>query len=290
MFTGSMVALVTPMKRDGALDLRGFAALLDFHLAAGTEGIVLGGTTGEAPTLTAEELERLLREAQRLVRGRVPLIAGTGTYNTRTSVALTERLCAARADACLVVTPYYNKPTQDGLIAHFTAVADAASRPLILYNVPARTACDLEPETVARLAEHPRIVGIKEAAAGSAARAARLRELCGPSFLVLSGDDATALDLLLAGGDGVISVTANVAPRAVREVAARARAGDEAGARAADARLRALHEVLFIETNPIPVKWALGELGLIEPGIRLPLTPLSERYHATVRRALEAAT
>jgi len=289
MFTGSIVALVTPMTRDGALDLSAFATLLDRHLTLGTDGVVIGGTTGESPTLSAEELEALLREARRIVRDRIPVIAGTGTYNTRTTIALTERACKAGADACLVVTPYYNKPTQPGLIAHYRAVADAATRPILLYNVPSRTACDLLPDTVAQLSAHPRIVGLKEGAANGAQRVGQLREQCGQSFVILSGDDATALDLIVAGGDGVISVTANVAPRAMHELAALGRAGDEAGARRIDERLRALHDALFVESNPIPVKWALSSLGLIQPGIRLPLTPLSERHHDTVRRALETA-
>ena len=289
MFTGSIVALATPMARDGALDLTGFATLLDRHLTHGTDGVVIGGTTGESPTLSPEELEQLLREARGIVGDRMSLIAGSGTYSTRTSIALTKRACEAGADACLVVTPYYNKPTQDGLFAHLRAVADAATRPVLLYNVPTRTACDLLPETVARLAEHPRIVGLKEASPEGASRTPRLRALCGTSFGILSGDDATALDLLLAGGDGVISVTANVAPREMHDVVALARAGDASGARRIDARLRPLHEALFVESNPIPLKWALSELGFIQTGIRLPLTPLSERHHATVRRALESA-
>jgi 4-hydroxy-tetrahydrodipicolinate synthase len=289
MFRGSIVALVTPMTAAGELDAQAYAALIERHLAEGTDGIVVGGTTGEAPTLTADELEWLVREAHRLVRGRIPVIAGTGTYATRTSIALTERACAAGADACLVVTPYYNKPTQVGLFAHFIAIAEAASRPVILYNIPSRTACDLLPETTGRLAEHLRIVGIKEGAAGAAERTRRLRDLCGAAFTILSGDDAAAVDVLLAGGDGVVSVTANVAPRAMRELVALARAGDEAGARRIDDRLRPLHEALFVESNPIPVKWALGELGLIGPGIRLPLTALSERHHPSLRSVLAGA-
>jgi 4-hydroxy-tetrahydrodipicolinate synthase len=289
MFAGSIVALVTPMARDGALDLGAFATLLDRHLTHGTDGLVIGGTTGESPTLAADELEQLLREARRIVRDRIPVIAGTGTYDTRASIGLTQRACAAGADACLVVTPYYNKPTQEGLVAHFRAVADASTRPVLLYNVPSRTACDLQPETVARLAEHPRIAGLKEASADGVTRVPRLRALCGESFSLLSGDDATALDLLLAGGDGVVSVTANVAPRPMHDMVALARARDAHGARRIDAQLRPLHEALFVESNPIPVKWALGELGLIQPGIRLPLTTLSERHRPAVRRALETA-
>jgi 4-hydroxy-tetrahydrodipicolinate synthase len=290
MFGGSMVALVTPMRRDGELDLPGFAALLEMHLAQGTDGIVVGGTTGESPTVSAEELTRLVAEARRIVRDRIPVVAGSGTNSTRAAIALTRRMCEAGADACLVVTPYYNKPTQEGMYAHFSAIADAADRPVILYNVPSRTACDLLPETVARLAAHPRIAGLKEAAADGPARVARLRAACGPDFALLSGDDGTAADFVLAGGDGVISVTANIAPRAMHEMIGAARRGDGAAARRADAPLRALHEALFVESNPIPVKWTLAEMGLIAPGIRLPLTPLSERHHATVRRALDTAT
>ena len=289
MLTGSIVALVTPMQRDGALDLHAFRSLIEWHLDRGTDGFVIGGTTGESPTLAADELGSLLREARGVIRERAPLIAGTGTHGTRSSIELTKRACAAGADACLVVTPYYNKPTQEGLAAHFTAVADAASRPVILYNVPSRTACDLQPETVVRLAAHANIVGLKEGAADGASRVPRLRAACGAEFSLLSGDDATALDFVLAGGDGVISVTANVAPGPMRDLIATARAGDEVAARAIDARLRALHEVLFVESNPIPTKWALANARRIEPGIRLPLTPLSERHHAAVVRALETA-
>jgi 4-hydroxy-tetrahydrodipicolinate synthase len=287
MLTGSIVALVTPMKRDGALDLPAFRALLEWHLGRATDGFVIGGTTGESPTVSTEELETLLREAAAVIGGRVPLIAGTGTYSTRTSIALTERACAAGADACLVVTPYYNKPTQAGLAAHFQAVADAASRPVILYNVPTRTACDLQPETVAALAGHSNIVGLKEGAPDGASRVRWLRADCGADFALLSGDDGSALEFVLAGGDGVISVTANLAPQAMHDLIALARAGEDSEARALDARLRALHEVLFVESNPIPAKWALAHLRRIEPGIRLPLTPLSERHHAAVVRALE---
>jgi 4-hydroxy-tetrahydrodipicolinate synthase len=289
MLTGSIVALVTPMKRDGALDIPAFRSLLEWHLGRETDGFVIGGTTGESPTVLPEELESLLREAAALIGRRVPLIAGTGTHSTRSSIALTQRACAAGADACLVVTPYYNKPTQAGLAAHFRAVADAASRPVILYNVPSRTACDLLPETVAALAGHTNIVGLKEGAPDGASRVRRLRAACGADFALLSGDDGTALEFVLAGGDGVISVTANVAPKAMHDLMALARAGDEAAARAVDARLRALHEILFVESNPIPAKWALAHLGRIEPGIRLPLTPLSERHHAAVVSALDSA-
>jgi 4-hydroxy-tetrahydrodipicolinate synthase len=289
MFKGSIVALVTPMTDAGEVDPHAFAALIERHLAEGTDGIVVGGTTGEAPTLSPDELEWLVREGHRLLRGRIPLIAGTGTYNTRTSIARTERACAAGADACLIVTPYYNKPTQDGLFAHFSAIADASTRPLILYNIPSRTACDLLPETVARLAAHLRIVGIKEGASRGAERARLLRAQCGAAFAILSGEDATALEVLLAGGDGVISVTANVAPRAMRELVALARAGDEAGARRIDERLRPVHAAMFLESNPIPVKWALQLQGLIGPGIRLPLTALSEHHHTAVRAALASA-
>jgi 4-hydroxy-tetrahydrodipicolinate synthase len=288
MYRGSIVAIVTPMTESGELDFAAWDALLDWHVAAGTDGIVVCGTTGESPTVTLGEAAELTRRAATRLRGRVPLIAGSGTNETAGSIYRTRELANAGADAVLVVTPYYNKPTQEGLCRHFTAIADDSSVPVILYNVPSRTGVDLLPETAARLAAHPRIVGLKEAT-GSLARLAELAERCGPDLELLSGDDPTAADAMLAGAGGVISVTANVAPRAMHDLAAAALAGDVGRTREIDARLQPLHRALFIESNPIPAKWAVEQLGLIRGGIRLPLTPLSAAAQVPVREAMRAA-
>lgn len=288
MFHGSMVALVTPMADDGALDWTALRRLVDWHVENGTDAIVSVGTTGESPTLDLEEHVEVIRVTVEQARGRVPVIAGTGANATREAIALTRAAEGVGADACLLVTPYYNKPTQEGLYRHFKAVAEAVPIPQILYNVPGRTACDLLPETVERLAPIPNIVGIKEAT-GNLERARDILRRCGERLDLYSGDDATALDCILLGGKGDISVTANVAPKLMHEMCALARAGKADEARAVNARLLALHKDLFIEANPIPVKWALLEMGLIKGGIRLPLTPLSSAHHATVRTALRAA-
>ncbi|HEY8554568.1 MAG TPA: 4-hydroxy-tetrahydrodipicolinate synthase [Burkholderiales bacterium] len=288
MFQGSMVALVTPMHEDGALDRDALKRLVDFHVENGTDAIVAVGTTGESPTLDMEEHCEVIELVVRYAAGRVRVIGGTGANSTREAIELTR--CAERAgvDGCLLVTPYYNKPTQEGLYRHFCAVAEAVPVPQILYNVPGRTGCDMLPETVARLAAVPNIVGIKEAS-GKVERVREIHALCGDKIDIYSGEDAIALDSMLVGARGVISVTANVAPRLMHEMCAAARAGDVGRARAIDAKLMDLHKSLFIESNPIPVKWALKEMGLIEGGIRLPLTPLSEKYHDTVRAALRKA-
>lgn len=288
MFHGSMVALVTPMREDGAIDDDSLAGLIEFHISQGTDALVAVGTTGESATLDEHEHCELIRRVVELAAGRVPVIAGTGANSTTEAVSLTRCALKAGADACLLVTPYYNKPTQEGLYLHHKAVAEAVPIPQILYNVPGRTACDMLPETVERLADISNIVGIKEAT-GNLDRARDILARCGDRLDLYSGDDATALDVMLLGGKGVISVTANVAPRAMRDMCAAALAGDEARARAIDATLQALHRDLFVEANPIPVKWALAEMGLIPRGIRLPLTPLSPPYHATVRAALSQA-
>jgi 4-hydroxy-tetrahydrodipicolinate synthase len=288
MFHGSIVALVTPMREDGSLDYPSMQRLVDFHVENGTSAIVAVGTTGESATLDEHEHCEVMRRVVQMARGRVPVIGGTGANSTQEAIALTRCAMEGGADACLLVTPYYNKPTQEGLYLHHKAVAEAVPIPQILYNVPGRTACDLLPETVARLAHIPNIVGLKEAT-GDLGRLRRLRELCGDALDLFSGDDATAMDFMLGGGRGVISVTANVAPRAMRDMCAAALRGDRAGAAAFNTPLTALHRDLFIESNPIPVKWALHEMGLIPPGIRLPLTPLSHACHATVRRALQQA-
>jgi 4-hydroxy-tetrahydrodipicolinate synthase len=288
MIQGSLVALVTPMNADGSLDWPGLTRLLDFHLEAGTDGIVAVGTTGESATLDEDEHCEVIARTVQHIAGRIPVIAGTGANSTTEAITLTRCAKKAGADACLLVTPYYNKPTQEGLYLHHKAVAEAVDIPQILYNVPGRTACDMQADTVARLSSVPNIVGIKEAT-GDLARARRIRELCGEDFALYSGDDATGCDFLLQGGNGVISVTSNIAPKLMHEMSAAAIAGDAETARAADAKLAAAHRALFVEANPIPVKWALEQMGLIGPGIRLPLTPLSESFHETVRAALRQA-
>jgi 4-hydroxy-tetrahydrodipicolinate synthase len=288
MFQGSMVALVTPMREDGSIDFPALRRLIDFHIDNGTSAIVAVGTTGESATVNVEEHCQIIKESIKHIRGRVPVIAGTGANSTAEAIELTRYAHEARADACLLVTPYYNKPPQEGLYRHYKAIAEAVPIPQILYNVPGRTACDMLPETVIRLAPIPNIIGIKEAT-GQIERVKQITEACGDSMEVYSGDDATALDLILAGGKGVISVTANVAPKPMSELCAAALAGDEVKARAIDERLMDLHKKLFVEANPIPVKWALREMGMIEGGIRLPLIPLAEQYHAVVRQALRKA-
>jgi len=288
MFKGSIPALVTPMRHDGAIDFESWDRLLDFHLEAGSDAIVVGGTTGESPTLERGELEDLIRSARRRVAARIPVIAGSGTAGTAKSVALSRAAEAAGADALLVVTPYYNRPTQEGLFRHFTAIADAVGIPVILYNVPGRTACDLLPETIGRLSRHPRIVGVKEAT-GSVERAEQILRLVEPGFVVLSGDDATAERLMRVGARGVISVTANAVARAMHEMCAAALAGDHEGAARIDAALAPLHAKLFVEPNPIPVKWAVHRMGLAGETLRLPLVPLSSGQRPVVEAALRAA-
>ncbi len=287
MFHGSMVALVTPMRDDGAIDDQSFAQLVEFHVENGTDALVVVGTTGESATLDHKEHCDLIRRAVELSKGRLPIIAGTGANSTREAIDLTRCAMQAGADACLLVTPYYNKPTQEGLYRHFKAVAEAVPIPQILYNVPGRTACDMLNETVERLAEISNIVGIKDAT-GDMVRGKELIERCGDKLDVFSGDDATTLELMRLGGKGGISVTANVAPRDMHEMCAAALAGDFDRASAINDRLMPVHKNLFVEANPIPVKWAMYEMGLIPPGIRLPLTLLSEKYHDTVRQALKA--
>jgi 4-hydroxy-tetrahydrodipicolinate synthase len=288
MFHGSMVALVTPMGPDGALDYTALQGLVEFHVANGTDALVVVGTTGESPTVDEREHCEIIRRVVQQARRRIPVIAGTGSNATAEAVRLTRCALRAGADACLLVTPYYNKPTQQGLYQHYQAIAEAVPLPQILYNVPGRTACDLLPETLERLADIPNIVGIKEAT-GNLDRARQIRERCGDRLDIYSGDDATAMELMLLGGKGVISVTANVAPRAMRDMCAAARHGDRQRAEAINASLEALHRALFVESNPIPVKWALYEMGLVPPGIRLPLTPLSAQHHDLVREAMRQA-
>jgi 4-hydroxy-tetrahydrodipicolinate synthase len=288
MFGGSMVALVTPMHGDGSLDLEALSRLVEFHAAAGTDAIIIAGTTGESPCLTAPELDTLIRAALEAAAGRLAIIGGSGSNSTARALELTAVVRDAGAAAALVVTPYYNKPTQLGLYLHYEAIARQGGVPVILYNVPSRTACDLLPETVARLAEVPGIVAVKEAVPGPA-RVERFRELLGDKLSLLSGDDATALAFLLAGGNGVISVTANVAPRLMHGLCECALQGERRKAEAFNDRLEGLHKALFVEPNPIPVKWAVAQMGLIHSGIRLPLTALEDRHHDEVRAAMARA-
>jgi 4-hydroxy-tetrahydrodipicolinate synthase len=285
MFHGSMVALVTPMHPDGTLDWESLSWLVDFHIENKTDAIVAVGTTGESPTVDVKEHVRIIREVIDQVHGRVPVIAGTGANSTREAIELTRAALEAGADACLLVTPYYNKPTQEGLYLHFKAIAEAVPIPQILYNVPSRTACDLLPETAARLAEVSNIIGIKEAT-GDLSRVRRLLDLCGERLDLYSGDDSTAMEFMLLGGRGTISVTANIVPRLVHDMCVAAIQEDREAAEAADIKLRSLYAILFLEANPIPVKWALYEMGFISEGIRLPLTALSERYRGPLREAL----
>jgi len=288
MLTGSMVALVTPMRPDGRVDYGDLERLVDFHCAAGTEALVIAGTTGESATLDHAEHVDVIARSCDIAAGRIPIIAGTGSNSTVQTLNLSREAAALPIDALLIVTPYYNKPSQEGLVRHFTAIADAVDKPIILYNVPGRTAVDMVPDTVARLAPHPNIRSIKEAT-GDISRVRTLRDSCGPDFTLLSGDDATCAEFMLAGGDGVISVTANVAPAAMRALCDAARAGDRSEAERIDAQLQALHRDLFVESNPIPVKWAVHRMGLAGPSIRLPLTELAEQYHARVAAAMDLA-
>jgi 4-hydroxy-tetrahydrodipicolinate synthase len=285
---GSLVAIVTPMEEDGTLDLDAFRRLIDWHIREGTDGIVVVGTTGESPTVDFDEHHLLIKTAVEHAAKRVPVIAGTGANSTREAIELAAYAKQVGADMSLSVVPYYNKPTQEGLYRHFRAIAEAVDLPHIVYNVPGRTVADLQNDTMLRLAQIPNIVGIKDATANLERGADLLRRKPG-NFLVFSGDDATGLALMLLGGHGVISVTANAAPRMMHEMCAAALVGEVSHARAINNRLLGLHRHLFCEANPIPVKWAVQQLGLIRGGIRLPLTPLSPSCHALVRDAMEQA-
>ena len=288
MFHGSMVALVTPMHADGSLDTAALRRLVDFQIENGTTAIISVGTTGESPTLDMDEHCEVIRLTVEYARGRVPVIAGTGSNSTAEAIELTRCGQKAGAQACLLVTPYYNKPTQEGLYLHHKAIAEAVDIPQILYNVPGRTVCDMLPATVARLSQIPNIIGIKEAT-GNLDRARELLKACPKDFELYSGDDATGMEFILLGGQGVISVTTNVAPRAMRDMCEAALRGDESAARVINDRLMGLHKNLFVEANPIPAKWVLEEMGLIEGGIRLPLTRLSAPHHETLRQAMRTA-
>jgi len=290
MLTGSLVAIATPMHPDGALDLATYRKLIDFHVANGTAGIVAVGTTGESPTVTVDEHCELIRTAVLHAAGRIPVIAGTGGNSTAEAIELTKFAQSVGASACLSVVPYYNKPTQEGLYRHFSTIAGNVDLPILLYNVPGRTVADLGTDTVLRLAEVPNIVGLKDATSDLVRHVDLIRRLPrGKDFALYSGNDDTALAFMLLGGHGVISVTANVAPKAMSEMCAAALSGDLATARAINTRLLNLNVKLFVEANPIPVKWAMARMGLLQDSLRLPLSPLSPQFHDVVRNALREA-
>jgi len=289
MLQGSFVAIVTPMLADGGLDLKALRALIDFHIQEGTDGIVIVGTTGESPTVDFDEHCLLISTTIEQVAGRVPVIAGTGANSTQEAIQLTQKAKELGADACLLVAPYYNKPTQEGLYQHYSTIAEAVDIPQILYNVPGRTGCDISNDTALRLASIKNIIGIKDAT-GSIERGTDLILRAPSDFAIVSGDDATGLALMLLGAQGVISVTANVAPRLMHEMCVAAAQGDIQSAREINGKLFALHQKLFVEANPIPVKWVLEEMGLIGSGIRLPLVTLSSQYHDTLRSAMKKAS
>ncbi len=288
MFKGSLVAIVTPMTEDGGLDLDRFRSLIDFHIAQGTDGIVVVGTTGESPTVDFEEHHLLMQTAVDHIAGRIPVIAGTGANSTREAIDLSVYAKNAGVDACLSVAPYYNKPTQEGLYQHFKAIAEAVDIPHILYNVPGRTVADIANDTALQLAQIPNIIGIKDAT-GDIGRGSDLLQRAPSDFFIYSGDDVSALALLLLGGHGIISVTANVAPKLMHDMCIAAFSGDLNNARAINNKLLRLHVDLFVEANPIPVKWAVAQMGYVSSGIRLPLTPLSSKYHQLVREAMYSA-
>lgn len=285
---GSLVALITPMHPDGGIAWDALDALIGWHIDSGTKAIVPMGTTGESATLNTEEHLQVIKRTVDVVGGRVAVVAGTGSNATAEAIHQTREATSAGADACLLVTPYYNRPTQEGLYQHYLAIAEATTLPMVLYNVPPRTACDMSAETVARLAEHDHVIGIKEAC-GDAGRVAQIAASCADDFIILSGEDAQTLEMLGYGARGVISVTANVLPGPMSEFIGAHLAGDAERAAALDAQLQPVHDILFVESSPAPVKWALHEMGRVPPGIRLPLLPLSERHRPELRLRLAAA-
>ena len=288
MFKGSLVALVTPFDSNNRVDFVALKRLIDFHVAEGSDGLVIAGPTGESATLDATEHEELIRRAVEIADDRLPIVAGTGSNSTSQSIALSKAVAGAGIAGYLLVVPYYNKPVQEGMYQHFTAVADAVDKPIILYNVPGRTVADLLPDTVARLAEHDNIVAIKEAT-GDIDRLKAIRERVDESFGLLSGDDFTVLSFIEAGGHGVVTVSGNVAPAAMAKLCRRASSGDLDGARTIDDMLQPLNKALFVESNPIPVKWAMAEMGLMSGHIRLPLTPYDASHHGAMRDAMAGA-
>lgn len=288
MFHGSMVALVTPMNEDGSIDYDALTRLIDWHITNGTSVIVSVGTTGESGTVVGDDHISVIRHTVEVVNERVPVIAGTGSSSTQTAIKLTRAAKDAGADACLLMSPAYIKPTQEGIYQHYKLIAESVAIPQIIYNVPGRTASDVLPETIIRLADIPNIIGVKEAT-GEIARVKELLDACGDKIDLYSGDDVTCKDFMLAGGKGVISVTANVAPRLMQDLAQAATSGDQKRADELDSLLQPLHKALFVEANPIPVKWAAHYMGLIPEGIRLPLTVLSQAKRQQVIEALQAA-
>jgi 4-hydroxy-tetrahydrodipicolinate synthase len=285
MIQGSIVALVTPMYENGAIDKESLEKLVQYHINQGTDALVAVGTTGESATLSENEHCEVIKTVVDYVSGRIPVIAGTGSNSTIEAINLTHKAQQAGADACLIVTPYYNKPTQEGLYLHYKAISEAVDIPQILYNVPGRTACDMLPETIGRLSKLTNIIGVKEAT-GDLTRVKKIRDLAGEDFAIYTGDDATSVEFCLLGGNGSITVTGNVAPRLVHEMIMAAITGDKETALAIDEKLADLHKNLFIQSNPIPVKWAVAEMGLMRQGIRLPLTWLTEDCFATVRNSM----
>lgn len=288
MIQGSIVALVTPMDESGAVDWASLQKLVEFHIEQDTDALVAVGTTGESATLYEDEHCDVIKAVVDYTRGRIPVIAGTGSNSTTEAIALTRRAKEVGADACLIVTPYYNKPTQEGLYLHYKAISEAVDIPQILYNVPGRTACDMLPETIGRLSHLNNIVGVKEAT-GDLPRITAIRDLAGPDFAIYSGDDATSRECCLMGGNGTITVTGNVAPKLVHDMIMAAISGDAETALVLDHKLAGLHKHLFVQANPIPVKWAVAEMGLMAKGIRLPLTWLTEDCYDTVRQAMRQA-
>jgi len=288
MIQGSIVALVTPMDSNGVVDKVSLKKLVEFHIEQGTDSIVAMGTTGESATLDESEHCDVVKCVVEYVAGRIPVIAGTGANSTTEAISLTQAAKEVGADACLLVTPYYNKPTQEGLYLHYQAIAEAVDIPQILYNVPGRTACDMLPETVGRLSKIDNIVGVKEAT-GELDRVKDIRELCGDDFAIYTGDDASSCEFCLLGGNGTITVSGNIAPKLVHDMITAAMQGERSLAESIDAKLTGLHQHLFIQSNPIPVKWAVAEMGLMQQGIRLPLTWLTEDCYETVRNAMNQA-
>lgn len=288
MFQGSIVALVTPMTAKGDIDWKSLTELLEWHLQVGTHAVVAVGTSGESATLSVDEHAAVIKKTVEVIAGKIPVIAGTGANCTREAIELTQVAKDLGADACLSVTPYYNRPTQEGVFLHHKAIAEAVALPQLLYNVPGRTVCDMQADTVARLAKIDNIVGVKEAT-GDIERGRQIRSLCDDDFILLSGDDETFIDLMEVGAVGNISVTANIAPALMADICNKALAGDYSAARALNQPLLAVHDNLFCEANPIPVKWALNRMGIIDAGIRLPLTPLSPAKHDQLHQALQQA-
>ena len=288
MFTGSLVALVTPFDGNNRVDYASLKRLVDFHVEQGSDALVISGTTGESPTLRRSEHIELVGRALEIANGRIPIIAGTGSNSTFQSVELSSAVADPRLAAYMAVVPYYNKPTQQGMYRHFSAIADAIDKPLLLYNVPGRTVADMLPETIARLAGHENIFGVKEAT-GDIERLKAIKALVADDFMLYSGDDFTVLPFIEAGGHGVVTVSGNVAPRQLSQLCKLALAGSSEEAAALDATLQPLNKMLFVESNPIPVKWAVSQMGLMEPHVRLPLTPYSEEHHEAMRAAMRTA-